>query len=148
MRQTNQSGFTLIELIIVIVILGILAVTAAPKYIDLAEDAELAVFENLGATLLSAAKLAHLKQIAQGKGPDESIEVNGETIAMLNGYPTDASIGLLIDMEGFTYQPSTGWFIWDASGSNTCRHDYNYAGWSGNPTDDKPYVVVTRTGCE
>lgn len=142
-----QAGFTLIELVLVIVLLGVLAVTAAPKFIDLQKDAELAVFNSLGETLLAAANLAHLKQIAQGKGPNEALTINGQTINMRNGYPADDSIGLLVEVEGFTYQPSTGWFVWDAVGSNDCRHDYNYAGWSGNPTPDKPYVLTTRTAC-
>ena len=38
----NQAGFTLIELVIVIIILGILAVTAAPKFLNLQDDARLA----------------------------------------------------------------------------------------------------------
>lgn len=145
--SNSETGFTLIELIIVIVILGVLAVTAAPKFLDLTEEAELAAFETLGASMLAAANLAHLKQIAQGKTPNEAITVSGQTINMRNGYPADDSIGLLVEVEGFTYQPSTGWFVWDAVGSNDCRHDYNYAGWSGNPTPDKPNVVTTRTGC-
>ncbi|MBU2919446.1 type II secretion system GspH family protein [Psychrosphaera sp. F3M07] len=39
MKNTNQQGFTLVELIIVIVILGVLAVTAAPKFLDVKSDA-------------------------------------------------------------------------------------------------------------
>ena len=39
MKNTNQQGFTLVELIIVIVILGVLAVTAAPKFLDIKGDA-------------------------------------------------------------------------------------------------------------
>lgn len=145
--KSTQRGFTLIELVVVIVILGILAVTALPKFNDLADDAEITVFESLGAALISAANMAHLKQLASGKSNNEPIIVSGVSINMTNGYPSDDSIGLLVDVSGFTYQPSTGWFIWDASGSNNCRHDYNYAGWAGNPTPDKPDVVITRTGC-
>ncbi|WP_051252316.1 prepilin-type N-terminal cleavage/methylation domain-containing protein [Ferrimonas kyonanensis] len=148
MTRTPSKGFTLIELVIVIVVVAILAVIAAPKLIDLADDAEMATFESLGSALIAAANMAHYKQRAAGLQPNDSIEVNGVQIAMINGYPTDAAIGLLVDTDGFTYQPSTGWFVWIPSGNNLCRHDYNYAGWSGNPTPDKPYVVITRSGCQ
>ncbi len=147
MKSTKVKGFTLIELVIVIIILGVIAVTALPKFINIKDEAELASFETLGGALISAANMAHMKQLTQGLGPNDSITVNGTVISMINGYPRDDSIGLLIDLDGFTYQPATGWFIWDAAGVNNCRHDYNYAGWSGNPTPDKPYVLITRDGC-
>jgi MSHA pilin protein MshA len=145
--KSTQKGFSFIELVVVIVILGILAVTALPKFIDLSDDTEIAVFESLGATLISAANMAHLKQLSEGISPNDPVIISGVSINMTNGYPSDNSIGLLVDITGFTYRPGTGWFIWDASGSNNCRHDYNYAGWGGNPTPDKPDVVITRSGC-
>ena len=145
--KSAQRGFTLIELVVVIVILGILAVTAVPKFIELSNDAELAVFESLGATLMNAANMAHLKQLTAGISPNDPIIVSGVSINMINGYPADNSIGFLVNVSGFPYQPSTGWFVWDDSGSNNCRHDYNEAGWWGNPIEDKPGVVITRSGC-
>ena len=147
LNKATKSGFTLIEFVVVIVILGILSATILPKFINLSEDADLAVFESLGATLLSAAKMAHLKQVAEGLAPNDPITVSGVSINMINGYPADDSIGLLIETDAFTYQPSTGWFVYNSSGSNSCRHDYNYAGWSGNPTPDKPGIIITRSGC-
>jgi MSHA pilin protein MshA len=50
----TEKGFTLIELIIVIIILGVLAVTSAPKFIDLSSDAKAASMIAIGATLNSA----------------------------------------------------------------------------------------------
>jgi MSHA pilin protein MshA len=50
----KQQGFTLIELVVVIVILGILAVAAAPKFIDLSEEAEAAALDGVVGAINSA----------------------------------------------------------------------------------------------
>ena len=60
-RMNSRTGFTLIELIVVIVILGILAVTAAPKFMNLTSDANASVVKGLAGSIRSAYQLAYAK---------------------------------------------------------------------------------------
>lgn len=55
--NTKQNGFTLIELVVVIVILGILAATALPKFIDLRGDAESSAIQGVAGGLASASAI-------------------------------------------------------------------------------------------
>ncbi|WP_316250566.1 type II secretion system protein [Catenovulum sp. 2E275] len=94
----SSKGFTLIELIVVIVVLGILAVTAAPKFINIQDDAQEAVANGISASLTSAATMAHGKAlIASQTGAEGSVSINGVSVALVNGYPSESSIGSLIE---------------------------------------------------
>ncbi|CDT77871.1 hypothetical protein VCR3J2_120097 [Vibrio coralliirubri] len=87
----KQKGFTLIELVIVIVVLGVIAVTAAPRFLSSQDDARDAVFVAVIAAFEDGMDLAMSKHKIEGE--PESIEINGATISFMEmlipqEYPT------------------------------------------------------------
>ena len=74
--KNEQRGFTLIELVMVIVILGVLAAVAIPKFVDLAGDARLAATQGVAGSLSSASAINYAADLARG-------QVQGATIASI-----------------------------------------------------------------
>ena len=85
--KKEQPGFTLPELVIVIVILGILAAVAVPRYLNLTGDASAAARAGVVGSLNSAVQIVHSRWIAQGS--PATVTLDGGAVITMNaaGYP-------------------------------------------------------------
>ena len=86
----KQQGFTLIELVMVIVILGVLAAVALPKFANLSQDARIASLKTVRGAVISAVNMIHSKALIEGKESlaSATIDAEGSTIAITYGYPS------------------------------------------------------------
>jgi MSHA pilin protein MshA len=104
MRQ--QSGFTLIELISVIVILGILAATAAPKFSNLRTEAEASALKGIRGSMETAVVMAHSIWLAKNlRASSDVAYAQGVNVSMVYGYPTATASGIFaaLDYDATTY---------------------------------------------
>lgn len=111
--QRRQHGFTLIELIAVIVILGILAAVALPKFADMSTNARMSKMNGAAGSMKAAVAMAHSLYLAAGTNPT-SVTMEGQSVALVNGYPTAGAIATAAGLSNdYTVGTATG------SGSGT-----------------------------
>ncbi|WP_320821768.1 type II secretion system protein [Reinekea sp.] len=92
----NQAGFTLIELIMVIVILGILSAFALPRFADLSGNAEAAALQGAYASAKSTSAIVHASALANAQtAAAGEITMEGEFFALVNGYPDAGGLGAM-----------------------------------------------------
>lgn len=102
----QAKGFTLIEMVIVIVVLGILAVTAVPRFLDIQGDARVSTLKGAEAAIRGADSIVFGKAAIEGveKNPDGQIKVNHQVVKTVNGHIKNEKtyINRTTDLSGYT----------------------------------------------
>lgn len=132
----RQGGFTLIELVVVIVILGILAVTAAPRFLNLQSDARTSALQGLKGAVDGASGIVYGKAAINGV-ESSTTTVNVDDIQTIYGYPTASANGIVKAVKGF----SDDWAY--AAGTRTLVATFL----SSSITTSSTYAQITATKC-
>ncbi|MCW8827820.1 MAG: prepilin-type N-terminal cleavage/methylation domain-containing protein [Gammaproteobacteria bacterium] len=142
-----DAGFTLIELAMVIVLLGIMASIAIAKYIDLQREARIAVLHAMQGVITTAASLVHNKAVVMGldlTDPKLDVDLDGDGTdeRLIYGYPKrnhgHTMEWMIASMGDFTYINGGFYRL-----RPNCQVDYA----DPNNPGEMPQIGITDSGC-
>ncbi len=142
----KQAGFTLIELIMVVVILGVLSAFALPRFGNFKGNAEQQATIAARSAVQSAVDLVHSQALIENKkaASNETItlEDGTTTIALAYGYPDNTSNGIqkAVNLSGFSYTSPT----FSKTGNTSCTFDYASSTGVGLP----PVIGAVNAACK
>lgn len=144
----HQSGFTLIELVLVIVLLGILSAIAAPKFFAIGSEANKAVLKSMGGAILSSARMVYAKSIINGvqELPLANIDIDSDgvdDVEVKYGYPSASRSNGISKIMDSSF--STDW-TWSTSYRDT-RFWLTTASLAGRSGQYVNQTAVRASGC-
>lgn len=131
----NEKGFTLVELVVVIVVLGLLSAFAVPRFINITTAARISSVNGFAGGVRAAVAVVKAQYMINGTGTSPVTMADGTTVAVgtagtAAGVPTGSAVGIanaMNDIGGFTptyVAGGTSTFV-PSGGGATCRVTYN-----------------------